>query len=60
MIAKTNIYSFFRQINLKFNKYIYYGLKKLIKPYISIFLDDLMCYIIFFFFYNWFINMNMF
>ena len=49
MIAKTNIYSFFRQINLKFNKYIYYGLKKLIKPYISIFLDDLMCYIIFFF-----------
>jgi hypothetical protein len=41
IIAKMNLYSFFRQRNLKFNKYIYNGLKKIIKPYISIFIDDI-------------------
>jgi hypothetical protein len=41
MIAKTKLYLFFRRRNLKFNKYIYNALKKIIKPYIAIFLDDI-------------------
>lgn len=41
IIAKANLYSFFRQRNIRFNKYIYNVLKKLIKPYISIFVDDI-------------------
>jgi hypothetical protein len=41
VIAKMNIRSFFAQRNLKFNKYIFYQLRKMLKPYVSTFLDDI-------------------
>ena len=36
-----NLDSFFAQRNVKFNKYIFYQLRKMIKPYVSTFLDDI-------------------